>query len=306
MTAPLHIFILAAGFGTRLKPLSEVVPKPLVPVADMTALEHQLRCLKALRAEFDVASLHINAHHLYSQVEAEAQNLGLDQVWVEWPKILGTGAPLHRLWQSGLRGELLVLNADNFHNLDLAEFVRQSRSSQRSFSLLGVDFPAINSLSLNAEGHLCGVGGAFEPLDDVAQNSTFSGIAWYGENAWSQVQSDDFSIVNFWQRAVQKQQAPWVYQASTDSLWIDMGTPLGLYRASVARLKELDLWQYVAPQVDLKGVDLQGHCVVGAGAQVAAGSSLENCIVLPQTQISSPQNLKNCIVGEGFVWNLEL
>ena len=65
----LHVLILAAGLGTRLKPLTDSCPKPLVPVVDASILEHQVRFVKTLG---DV-TLHVNAHHLAEKLELDLQ-----------------------------------------------------------------------------------------------------------------------------------------------------------------------------------------------------------------------------------------
>ena len=51
--------ILAAGLGTRLRPLTHALPKPLVPVADRPLIEYSLDCL----ARLGIKEIGVNAHH---------------------------------------------------------------------------------------------------------------------------------------------------------------------------------------------------------------------------------------------------
>ena len=62
----MDILILCAGYGTRLAPLTDRVPKPLVPVADKLSLEHQLENIVPLERE----NIFINSHHLSSLLES--------------------------------------------------------------------------------------------------------------------------------------------------------------------------------------------------------------------------------------------
>lgn len=79
MKQKLNVLILAAGLGTRLRPLTSGVPKPLVPVVDASILELQMRKAKMLG---DV-TLHANAHYLADQIVAEGVRLGFEKIWVE-------------------------------------------------------------------------------------------------------------------------------------------------------------------------------------------------------------------------------
>ena len=85
--------ILCAGYGTRLAPLTDRKPKPLVDVADKLSLEHQLDKISELEAD----RVWINAHHLSDQltdfVEKTPQ---IHHCFVE-EEILGTGGPLFRI-----------------------------------------------------------------------------------------------------------------------------------------------------------------------------------------------------------------
>ena len=91
----INVLILAAGLGSRLRPLTTDLPKPLVPIVDQSILAHQLRLAKSLES----ISLHINAFYLAEKLKKEANALGIEHVWVE----SRLGGPLRRLYQEGVR-----------------------------------------------------------------------------------------------------------------------------------------------------------------------------------------------------------
>lgn len=70
----LNVLILAAGLGTRLRPLTNDVPKPLVPVVDASILDLQARKARAIGN----IRLHANAHYLADQVVAAGKTLGFE------------------------------------------------------------------------------------------------------------------------------------------------------------------------------------------------------------------------------------
>jgi N-acetylmuramate 1-kinase len=217
----LHTLILAAGLGTRLRPLTERIAKPLIPIADNCPLGRQALLAKKIGS----AKIHANAHHLAEQVQNAATELGIDKVWFE-PEILGTGGPIQRMYKEGERGELLVLNGDCEHNLDIESFLENARNSGATCALLAIDNPEINTLCIK-DGRLVGIENRFG--EKGTENATFTGISWYSEKAWEQVADRD--IWNFWDKWLKKGENIFVQIAAQNSLWIDIGSPKGLMKA---------------------------------------------------------------------------
>jgi NDP-sugar pyrophosphorylase family protein len=109
-------FILAAGFGTRLQPLTLERPKPLVPMCGVPMLSYAL----ALCARHGMNDVVVNAHHLAGQLlrwEGEHEGCTV-RVVVEAPGILGTGGGLKQV-EADLASVVTVLNADVLHDVDL-------------------------------------------------------------------------------------------------------------------------------------------------------------------------------------------
>lgn len=268
----LNVLILAAGLGTRLRPLTSEIPKPLVRVYDKSILEIQMERAKSLG---DVR-LHANAHYLADQIVSEGKRLGFEKVWVETPEILGTAGPLRRIYAAGYRGGLLIMNGDAYCNFDLGAFVRNARN-RCDIALLAVDFPKVNTFRVGADGRLAGVVGRFGATEGMP--ATFSGISWYSDEALARIRDGEFDIREFWKQEIAAGRAPFVDMSQLRATWIDMGSPEGLMAAVEARLQELGHdpnEAVVEPGVALPADVKVKHSVIFKGAEIQPGETIEN------------------------------
>lgn len=120
----MHAVILAGGQGTRLRPYTTVLPKPLMPIGDMPILEVVLRQLQ--RAGFKRVTLAVS--YLAGLIEAycgDGSRLGLDIRYSRETRPLSTAGPLKLI--EGLDDTFLVMNGDLLTTLDYAAMVRHHR-----------------------------------------------------------------------------------------------------------------------------------------------------------------------------------
>ena len=277
----LNVLILAAGLGTRLRPLTSEIPKPLVRVYDKSILEIQMERAKSLG---DVR-LHANAHYLADQIVSEGKRLGFEKVWVETPEILGTAGPLRRIYAAGYRGGLLIMNGDAYCNFDLGAFVRNARN-RCEVALLAVDFPKVNTFRVGADGCLAGVAGRFGA--DTGTAATFSGISWYSDEALARIRDGEFDIREFWKQEIAAGRAPFVDMSQLHATWIDMGSPEGLMAAVEARLVEC-------------GRD-KNEAVVEPGVVIPDGVKIAHSVIFKGAEIQPGETIENEIRGKGFKW----
>lgn len=277
----LNVLILAAGLGTRLRPLTSEIPKPLVRVFDKSILEIQMERAKSLG---DVR-LHANAHYLADQIVSEGERLGFEKVWVETPEILGTAGPLRRIYAAGYRGGLLIMNGDAYCNFDLGAFVRNARN-RCDVALLAVDFPKVNTFRVGADGCLAGVAGRFGANTGTA--ATFSGISWYSDEALSRIRDGEFDIREFWKQEIAAGRAPFVDMSQLHATWIDMGSPEGLMAAVKARLVEC-------------GRD-KNEAVVEPGVVIPDGVKIAHSVIYKGAEIHPGETIENEIRGKDFRW----
>jgi NDP-sugar pyrophosphorylase family protein len=120
--------ILAAGFGTRLRPLTDTIPKALVEVAGVPMLERLIRRL----IQFGIHEIIINVHHLPEMIESflqRQQNFGIHIELSREAEILGTGGGIRQAQHFFTDGQpFLVHNVDILTDVDLAAMLHIHQS----------------------------------------------------------------------------------------------------------------------------------------------------------------------------------
>lgn len=123
--------ILCAGLGTRLRPLTEVLPKPLIPFLNTPLVAYAMNHL----ASAGVRRIGLNLHHLPDTipflVDRLASQFGQIPTYVREWEILGTAGGVRGIWQAlgDPQSTLVVLNGDSVMNIDLAAHIQAHRES---------------------------------------------------------------------------------------------------------------------------------------------------------------------------------
>jgi NDP-mannose synthase len=123
--------ILCGGRGTRLSPLTSVLPKPLLPIGDRSILEIVVRRL-ARSGMTDVTLCVGYLSHLIRAVFDNGPSRGLDITYFNEHEPLGTAGPLRRL---AVDSTFLVMNGDVLTTLDLREFVAEHRRAKNALTI---------------------------------------------------------------------------------------------------------------------------------------------------------------------------
>ena len=131
----LRALVLAAGYGMRLRPLTDVVPKPMLPILGRPVIEQTLTELAAVGCE----AAAINLHHLGDAIEEHFGGAfrGMRLVYSREPELLGTLGALGPLREFAAEADLFaVINGDSLCRWPLAKLVRGHRVSGAAATLL--------------------------------------------------------------------------------------------------------------------------------------------------------------------------
>ena len=134
MTAPLPrtAVILAGGLGSRLRPYTVVLPKPLMPIGDMPILEVIIKQL----SRHGIRRIVLAVNHQAALLRAffgNGERFGVDISYSLEPKALGTMGPLRLL--EGLPEDFIVMNGDVLCDLDFSAFVERHERERRLFTI---------------------------------------------------------------------------------------------------------------------------------------------------------------------------
>ncbi|MEA3365638.1 MAG: phosphotransferase [Candidatus Hydrogenedentes bacterium] len=296
MSTKLNAFVPAAGIGERLRPITEHIPKPLLPVLGYSLLLRTLDRVSALPVERIGLNLHHKADAIASWVEASPFR---DQVVLfHEDSLLGTGGALKNAQTLLGDGVFLVHNSDIVTDIDLNALVRVHAASGNIATLALHDYAAFNKVAVNGEGGIVGVG-EIMVASGAIRILAFTGIAVYNAAFLAYLPEGASNVVDAWLAAVSDGK-PVGSVDVTGGLWHDIGTPAAYAAAVVDALRRDGEWIYADNDVPPREVDLDGYVVVEEGSGLDDGAALRNAIVLPGARISRGQKYENCIVGQRF------
>lgn len=135
--------VMAAGLGTRLRPLTDYLPKPMVPIANRPVLHHLLNLL----ARHDVHEVGINIHVFPELIEGyfgDGSALGMSIRWSEEKELLGTAGGTKRLQDYWGRETILITSGDGLHDVDVTALLGHHRrtSALATLAVKPVDDPS--------------------------------------------------------------------------------------------------------------------------------------------------------------------
>ncbi len=115
-------FLLAAGFGERLRPLTNTMPKPLIPVAGIPSICYALCILKSCGIETVVCNVHYLREKVIDFIRRH-ENFGLEIIFSEEEEILGTGGGLKYAENFLNDDDFVLINSDIAFDLDLENVI---------------------------------------------------------------------------------------------------------------------------------------------------------------------------------------
>lgn len=129
-------FVLGAGLGTRLRPLTLNTPKPMLPIKGKPLIEHIFDSLIASDIENIIVNTH-HAHQRYSEYFTKPNFKGAKLTFVHEPELLDTGGGLKNILPIiDTEGGILVYNGDIFWEGDISKFLNSVEESQGVASLV--------------------------------------------------------------------------------------------------------------------------------------------------------------------------
>jgi mannose-1-phosphate guanylyltransferase len=278
--------VLCAGFGTRLRPLTDELPKPLVPVGDRSILEHAVSCLQI--AGF--SDLVINVHHLASVFGRYIERLPLPVQVVVEAEIRGTAGGVAGARARLPNGPVVVWNGDILVDPPLEALLANAADDHFCFAV--APRPAgEGTVGLGNTGNIVRLRG--ERFGREERGGDYVGVLALGAHVLGALPERGCL---FGDVALPRLRAGGtVTSVPVLTPWTDAGDPRSLLVANLAWLRARGLDSFVADGAEIAaGITLSGS-VVGAGARVTGHGALEHCVVCPGAVADAP--LRNSLVA---------
>lgn len=218
--------ILAAGLGTRLRPLTDVTPKPLLPVAGTPMIVWNLLLLK----RHGIRDVVINLHHLgdiIRQALGDGSALGMRLIYSYEPVILGTGGGIKQA-EPHFQGEpVLVLNGDTLFDLDLGAVMAFHRERAAAATLVlrqDPDAARWGLVEVTDRAEIVRITGRGRSAPTVTAARMFAGIHILHPRLLRYLPADtECSIIDAYVKGIQDEER--ILGFDFDGFWSDVGTP---------------------------------------------------------------------------------
>lgn len=307
----MQAIIVAGGPGSRLRPLTDMRPKHVLPVGGVPFLAHQLARLAAAGVEQVALAVSYRASDIVD-VLGDGSDLGVRLHYVVEATPRGTGGAI-RAGGDALDGAgsdpVVVLNGDVLSDHDIAAQVArfQTVGADVSLHVVGVtDARAYGSVPTDASGRVL----AFEEKSARPVSSQINaGCYVFRRSVIAQIPAS--SVVS-----VERETFPGLLAAGRllvghrcDSYWLDVGTPEALVLASSDLVRGVvgspasvgppgQRWVHPDAVVHPTAT-VVGGSAVGPGATVGAGALVDASVVMADAAVGSGSVVRRCALGPG-------
>ncbi|HEX7075135.1 MAG TPA: nucleotidyltransferase family protein [Hyphomicrobiaceae bacterium] len=230
---PKSAMVLAAGLGSRMRPLTDLVPKPLVRLRQKPLIDYALDRI----AEAGISQAVVNVHHFADQVISHLKTRQRPRILIsdEREQLLDTGGGVKKALPQLGQEPFLIHNSDSVWidgvQSDLVRLA-QSFDAERMDCLLLL---ALSSASIGYDGRgdfLMSPDGLLQrrPERELAP-FVFTGVSIAHPRLFDGAPEGAFSLNQLWDRAIQQRR---LYGIRLDGTWMHVGTPAALAEAEQA------------------------------------------------------------------------
>ncbi|HTP05916.1 MAG TPA: phosphotransferase [Nitrospirota bacterium] len=300
---PINIFLPAAGLGERLRPITNHLPKPLLPILGKPLIEIILEKLTAVCS----GRIGINLHYKPEMIREWAGGSPYaDRIeFFHEDPILGTGGALKNAEKFLTGAPFIVHNSDILLDIDFTRLIETHLSSGNIASLVAHKHPKLSNVVVDDNGFVISVENPGDSRPDpntVAKKTAYTGIAMYSPE-----------ILRFLPTGVSHATIAWVAAASaghrvqtldfTGCYWIDIGNPATYAAGVLDTLRENGETVYRSPSAKCGSIEVDGNVVLEAESEIRDDANIRNCIVMPGAKVSGKH--ENGILGPDYVVNLK-
>ena len=286
--------VLVGGFGTRLRPLTNTVPKPMLPVGHVPIIERLVANLGRSGVTEVTLALGFKPEP-FVEAFPDAQCAGVALRYAVEPEPLDTAGAIRFAAEfAGIDDTFVVVNGDVLTDLDVSVLVdfHRARGAEATIHLIGVDDPsAFGVVALDAEGKVERF--VEKPAPGTAPSNLINAGTYVLEpSVLARIPAGQkVSIERATFPAVVADGG--LFALATDDYWLDTGRPEFYLQANLDLLagrRRHDTCTAVHPDAQVAASAIIVQSLVGSQAAVGAGAHIERSVLLP-----------GAVVGDGAV-----
>ncbi len=298
-------FILAAGFGTRLQPLTDHLPKPLIPILNIPSLFYTFHLLK----QAGITEIICNIHHHAKTIRrfVEASNLpGLTITFSEEPVILGTGGGLKKCEKLLGTNEFLLVNSDIITDINFSALIYHHQQSGRPGTLTLYETHEASTIGSVGVEH--GLVKDFRNLRNTGLASSFiyTGTAVLSPEIFRFLQEEFSGIVDTGFTGLIDNGGLSYY--SHEGLWMDIGTMRNYWLANLDKTSAIMSMSHqmnltigmqphpISPEAFISPDTEIFNSVIGKDCIIESGCTIRNSVLLPGVTIKQGSTINNALI----------
>ena len=293
--------ILAAGFGTRLLPLTEEKPKAIIPILNRPVLEILLDKMK----KSGFSDIGINLHYLPDMVRNvinEAQIPGITIEWHHEPVIMNTGGGLAGFREFiGEQEDFIVYNCDILTDIDLTSAFSHHKSTGALATLVLIDNPPKNSVLIDSRQNITDIGGIRGVKPAEGSRLLYGGgIFIYKREIFRHLPSPEepYSLIPHIIKLMEENPGSIkAYIPPSPLYWRDMGSLSAYFEIHRDLLSKRDGHGITGENCKISpSAILSGFYCIGDNVEVGESASLKNCILWDNAEIEAGVELENAVI----------
>jgi mannose-1-phosphate guanylyltransferase len=291
--------LLVGGFGTRLKPLTNESPKPMLPVAGLPVTEHQILAAKKAGIHTLVLATSYLAE-VFTPYFGDGSRWDMKILYAVEKEPLGTGGAIRNAAQLlGRDEEIVVFNGDVLSRHSIADQLafHQQHKADVTLHLIKVDDArAFGCVPIDDEGRVTAF---LEKMENPVTNLINAGCYIFSPEVIDRIPLNTVvSVERETFPALVAEHRP-IFGYHEQAYWLDVGTPAALFKGS--RDLVVGDFHVMADCVIAPDAKITGGTSIGARCQIGAGATIDDCIIGDDVTVGAGATLTRSFLAHGAV-----
>lgn len=283
--------ILVGGWGTRLRPLTYTVPKPLVSFCNKPILKYQIEKLVEVGIKEIILALNYHSEKIIEEVEKYQEEFGIEIVYSKEEDPLGTAGPLALARDHLVGTSFFLLNSDICCNADLRRMKSEYMKNDYTGSILVYEVQDPTKYGLiKTDGNMIS--------SFMEKPKTIEGKGPWMINAGIYILSDKvLDLIELREMSIEKEIFPKLAENKSlgfykfEGYWMDIGQPKDYLIGQKLTLQSMTKEE--------EGINRKDNVVLGRNVKIGENVRLKNCTLFDYTVVENNVVIEDSIIGWG-------